>query len=119
METFTDVKIEIFLPETFVTALLDALAEAGAGVIGNYDHCAAVIPVRGMWCPLPGANPYDGEVGLLQSADEMKVEVNCKRERVAAALDAIRRVHPYEEPVINILPLANHLFSKRESAPSR
>ncbi len=110
MEGFTHAKLEIFIPAEFVPALLDALAEAGAGIVGNYDHCAAVSAVRGHWQPLPGADPYDGEIGVLHSADEMKVETNCPRERILAALAAIRRVHPYEEPVINVIPLANHLF---------
>lgn len=110
MQTFSDVKLEIFIPEAFVAPLLDALAGVGVGVIGNYDHCASLSPVRGQWRPLPGADPYDGQVGVLQSADEIKVEMNCPRERVPAALAAIRRVHPYEQPVINVIPLANHLF---------
>lgn len=110
VDTFTDVKLEIFVPPDFAAPVLDALAAVGVGVIGNYDHCAAVMPVRGQWRPLPGADPYDGEVGKLQAAEEVKIEINCKRERVTAALAAIRRVHPYEEPLINILPLANHLF---------
>jgi hypothetical protein len=41
---------------------------------------------------------------------EAKVEVNCKRELVNEAMRVIRRVHPYEEPLVNIIPLANHLF---------
>lgn len=110
MDTFTDVKLEIFIPLAFVAPLLEALAGAGVGVIGKYDHCASIMPVTGQWRPLPGADPYDGAIGELQTADELKVEVNCKRERVSAALAAIRRVHPYEEPVINLIPLANHLF---------
>lgn len=110
MESFTHAKLEIFIPAAFVSPLMDALAELGVGVIGNYDHCASLSPVRGQWRPLPGADPYDGEVGVLQTADEIKVETTCQRERVPAALEAIRRVHPYEEPVINVIPLANHLF---------
>ncbi|MBL8092436.1 MAG: hypothetical protein JNJ43_19035, partial [Anaerolineales bacterium] len=38
------------------------------------------------------------------------LEVNCKRELVNQAIQTIKRVHPYEEPLINIFPLANHLF---------
>ncbi len=111
VETFTHAKLEIFIPETFVPPLLDALAEVGVGMIGHYDHCASLTRVRGQWRPLPGADPFDGQVGVLQTADEIKVEMNCARERIPAALDAIRRVHPYEQPVINVIPLANHLFS--------
>ena len=41
----------------------------------------------------------------LQAA-ELKVEVSCKGENLAATLAALRAAHPYEEPVINVLPLA-------------
>lgn len=39
-----------------------------------------------------------------------EVEVNCKRELVEEAINVIKSVYPYEEPLINIIPLANHLF---------
>ena len=110
MENITSYKIEIFIPETHVETLLDALAEVGVGVIGNYDHCASITIVRGTWRPLPGANPYNGAVGQLSQATEAKVEVNSPSERVPDAIHVIRQVHPYEEPVINVIPLANQLF---------
>ncbi|BCY17510.1 MAG: cytochrome C biogenesis protein [Chloroflexi bacterium] len=102
---FTRVKLEIFIPETHVDALRESLAEAGAGVIGNYDHCCSVMPVKGYWRPLDGADPYDGTVGEVSEGHEYKVEVNCPREILAAVIKSIRAVHPYEEPLINIIPL--------------
>ena len=107
---FTNFKLEIFIPAERVAALREALAEVGAGRIGNYDHCCSVTEVRGYWRPLEGANPFQGEIGKVETGTECKVEVNCAREKVKAALKTIRRVHPYEEPLINIIPLANHLF---------
>ena len=37
----------------------------------------------------------------------MKIEVNCREENLMEAVQAVRDVHIYEEPVINIIPLAN------------
>lgn len=105
-------KIEIFIPETHVEALLSALAEVGVGVIGNYDHCASLTTVQCTWRPLEGANPYDGEIGEVSRATEIKVEVNSRGDRVREALRVIKRVHPYEEPVINVIALANFQFSE-------
>ena len=113
METFTEVKLEIFVPEEFALQLRDALAMIGVGVIGDYDHCVAMLPVRGFFRPLPGANPFEGEIGQIQETREYKMEVNCRRELVNDALQVIRRVHPYEEPLVNIIPLANHLFDMK------
>jgi len=112
MPDFVEVKLEIFIPTAYVDALRDALGQAGAGRIGNYDHCCAVMPVTGYWRPLPGAQPHQGQIGQPEQGDECKVEVRCPRTAVSRALQAIRRVHPYEEPVINIIPLVNHLFEE-------
>ena len=35
-------KIEVFTPEEVVDVVISALADAHAGEIGLYDHCAAV-----------------------------------------------------------------------------
>ena len=110
MENFTDVKLEIFAPQEYALKIRDQLAKIGVGKIGDYDHCVAIYQVQGYFRPLPGANPFDGEIGKIQETAEAKVEVNCKRELVTEAIQVIRRVHPYEEPLVNIIPLANHLF---------
>ena len=110
MEDFTDVKLEIFIPQEYALKVRDQLAKIGVGRIGDYDHCVAIYQVQGYFRPLPGANPFDGEIGRIQETMEAKVEVNCKRELVNEAIQIIIRVHPYEEPLVNIIPLANHRF---------
>jgi hypothetical protein len=110
MEPTPNVKIEIFIPDDYLDVLGEALYQAGAGQIGNYDHCKSITRVEGTWRPLDEARPFMGEVGQISRASELKVEVNCAWGKVLAVLEAIRKVHPYEEPVINVLPLLNHLF---------
>lgn len=110
MEDFIDVKLEIFTPPEYVQKIQDELARIGAGVIGNYDHCAAVTPVRGYFRPMESASPFEGTVGQISEVEEYKLEVNCSRELVKDAIRVIKSVHPYEEPLINVIPLANHLF---------
>jgi len=110
MQDFTDVKLEIFTPQEYVLTIRDELARIGVGVIGNYDHCVAIYPVQGFFRPLEGANPFDGEVGVIKETVEYKIEVNCKHELVKDAMEVIKHVHPYEEPLINVIPLANYLF---------
>jgi hypothetical protein len=110
MQDFTNVKLEIFVPQDRALKLRDELAKIGVGVIGDYDHCVALTPVPGYYRPLPGSDPFEGETGKISEVAEYQLEVNCKRELVNEALKVIRRVHPYEEPLINIIPLANHLF---------
>lgn len=106
----SQVKIEIFIPAQFVDALREVIATAGAGRVGNYDHCSTVMDVRGYWRPLQNAQPFAGEVGKVEEGTECKVEVNCPFERVNDVIDAVKMIHPYEQPVINLVPLINDLF---------
>jgi len=99
------VKLEIFIPMTHLEDLREALRSVGAGVVGNYDSVLSYSTVRGNWRPMPGANPYDGEVGVLCEAEEYKVEVRCDAQKLAETISAIKAAHPYEEPVINAIPL--------------
>jgi hypothetical protein len=110
MQDFTHVKLEILVPHEHALQLRDELAKIGVGVIGNYDHCVALTAVRGFFRPLPGSNPFEGKEGVISEVAEYKLEVRCRRELVEEALKVIRSVHPYEEPLINVIPLANHLF---------
>ncbi len=103
-------KIEISIPEGHVEKLRKALNEAGACRVGNYDNCMSVRKTRGYWRPLEGASPFLGTVGELSEGEEVQVEVRCSREHVKEALKAARMVHPYEEPVISVIPLFNEFF---------
>ena len=111
MIDFPNVKIELFIPEQYIETLRDELHKVNVGRIGNYDHCLSITNVRGYWRPLAGAAPYQGEIGKISEGTECKVEVNCKQEYVKEALQVIRHIHPYDEPLINIIPLVNHLFA--------
>ena len=99
------VKFEIFIPETHLTVLRQALRSVGAGQLGNYDSCLAYSRVTGSWRPLEGASPYEGKVGELCEAPELKVELRVDANRAEETLVAIRAVHPYETPEIFVIPL--------------
>lgn len=103
---FAYCKLEIFLPEEALPAVARALREAGAGHIGKYDSCLSYSRVTGCWRPLEGTSPYLGQVGEISAEPELKVEVTCPTEKVDQVLAAVKRAHPYEEPVINVIPLA-------------
>ena len=105
MEAFTCCKLEIFVPETHLEAVQEALWSVDAGHIGKYDHCMSYSPVTGCWRPLEGADPFLGTENRLSRELELKVEVLCLRERLEETLAAVKMAHPYEEPVINVIPL--------------
>ena len=110
MERFKYCKIEIFIPGTHLTQLQEALRSVDAGHIGNYDSCLSYSRVIGCWRPLPGSSPYIGEEQTLSSEPEIKVEVTCRYEDIDRTVDAIKKVHPYDEPVINVIPLYRTSF---------
>lgn len=110
MKDFLYCKIEVFIPESHLSVLQEALRSVDAGHIGNYDSCLSYSMVTGCWRPLAGSNPYIGEEYTLCSESELKVEVTCLREKVDITIDAIKKVHPYEVPVINVIPLYRTSF---------
>jgi hypothetical protein len=99
------IKLEIFIPESHFPALQKALQDVDAGHIGNYDSCLSYSPVMGTWRPLEGTHPYIGEQNAVSCEPELKVEVTIRAERLKETVAAIKAVHPYEEPVINAIPL--------------
>lgn len=98
-------KLEIFIPESHLEPLQRALQETDAGHIGQYDSCLSYSPVTSCWRPLRGSEPYLGEEGVLSTEPELKVEVTCRTELVHKTVEAVKAVHPYEELVINVIPL--------------
>ena len=98
-------KLEIYIPETNLGELQGVLQKEDAGHIGNYDSCMAVSRVTGMWRPLQGSNPFIGSENEVSEGPELKVEVRIRAEALESTIDSIKRIHPYEEPLINVIPL--------------
>ncbi len=99
------IKLEIFIPETHFPQLQKALQDVDAGHLGNYDSCLSYSHVIGTWRPLEGTRPFIGEVGKVSCEPELKVEVTIQSENLSETIKAVKAVHPYEEPVINAIPL--------------
>lgn len=104
---FEYLKIEVFIPEEFVEKLRKELNQEGVLKTGKYDNCIAVLKNKGYWRPLEGTKPYLGNIGEVCCADECKVEFRVKSQNLQDTIDIIKKIHPYEEPVINVLPLLN------------
>lgn len=100
-------KLVVFTPPEAVQNVINALASAGAGVIGNYSHCTFRSPGTGTFLPLEGAAPYIGEVGRLEQAKEFRLEVLVPAHALEDAVSAMLAAHPYEEVAYDIYLLAN------------
>ena len=99
-------KLVVFVPIEHVDALRSALAEAGAGVIGNYTECAYELAGSGSFLGGENANPVVGERGKLERVSETRLEMVCSEAALPRAAEALRRVHPYEEPAWDVYALA-------------
>ena len=100
-------KLEIFIPESHFRELQKALQDADAGHIGNYDSCLSYSKVTGAWRPLEGTHQYIGAKGEISEEPELKVEVTIRRDQLADVVSKVKTVHPYEEPVINVIPMVS------------
>lgn len=96
-------KLVAFVPVADAEKLIDALAAAGAGALGDYDRCAWSTEGVGTFRPLPGANPTIGSVGSVEHVDETRVEMVVPPSRRAEVVAALRATHPYEEPAFDLL----------------
>lgn len=99
-------KIVTFVPAPDAPRLLDALAAAGAGRIGDYERCGYLVAGTGTFRPLPGAHPVVGSVGEVETVAETRLEMVLPRSARAAVVAALRAVHPYEEPAYDVWELA-------------
>ena|ERR1700704_2533361 len=102
---FKRVKITTTVPIENADALREALGKAGAGVLGDYSFCSFTVNGKGRFKPSENANPHIGEANQLEVVEEEQISVNCDREVAKQVVAALRTVHPYEEPLIDIVPL--------------
>ncbi|MGA7689152.1 MAG: Nif3-like dinuclear metal center hexameric protein [Jiangellales bacterium] len=99
-------KVVVFVPHADAQRVLDALASAGAGRIGDYDRCGYVLAGTGTFRPRAGANPTIGTIGEIEQVAETRLEMVVPRDRRAAVVQALRAAHPYEEPAFDLFELA-------------
>ena len=95
-------KIVVTVPVANADAVRQAIGEVCGGGQGNYSFCSFSARGIGRFKPGAGAHPTIGEVGKLEEVEEERIEVTCNDDHVANIVAAIRRVHPYEVPVIDV-----------------
>jgi len=98
-------KICFFVPFENTENVKNALFKAGAGKIGQYDHCSWQTAGKGQFRALAGSQPYTGQQDQLETVDEHKVELVCDAEYIQAAIKALKEAHPYEEPAYEVYKL--------------
>lgn len=100
-------KVVVFVPTDAAAPVRAAIAEAGAGAIGQYDHCTFTTAGQGRFRPLEGAHPTVGTVGDLEVVEEERIEAVLPRRLRRQVIAALLAAHPYEEPAYDVVELAD------------
>ncbi len=98
-------KLVVFVPEENVDGVVAALAEAGAGVIGDYTECTFRTRGTGTFRGGNETNPYLGERGRLETVEEIRIETVVPAHAVRQATQAATAAHPYEEVALDVYPV--------------
>ena len=85
----------------------NALFDAGAGTIGNYENCSFNSKGIGTYMGNEHSNPQVGERFEFVQGDEIKIEVTFEKHLENKILKALFKSHAYEEVAYEIYELQN------------
>jgi dinuclear metal center YbgI/SA1388 family protein len=100
-------KLITYVPLEFLDKVREAIFEAGAGEIGAYSECSFSSLGTGTFKAGSTSNPFVGEKGQRHQEEEYRLEVVLPSHLSHSVLDAVKKVHPYEEVAYDIISLAN------------
>jgi dinuclear metal center YbgI/SA1388 family protein len=100
-------KLITFVPTEHSESVRQVLFSAGAGNIGNYDHCSFSGTGEGSFRGNAASNPFRGKKEEVQRAREDRIEVVLPKWKLNEVLSALEKSHPYEEVAYDVYPLLN------------
>jgi dinuclear metal center YbgI/SA1388 family protein len=100
-------KLTTFVPIENAEKLRNALFNAGAGNIGNYDRCSFNIDGEGTYRGNQNSNPTIGEKGENHTENETQISVIYESKNEAIILASLQKNHPYEEISYHLLTTEN------------
>lgn len=100
------VKLVTFVPLSHLDDVREALKNAGAGHIGEYEGCSFVTEGTGYFSPGEHADPTIGDAGgPEEKVHEARLEVELPGWKVSSATNALQEAHPYEEVAFDVVPM--------------
>ena len=100
-------KIAVFVPRTHVEQVADAMYAAGGGGFTKYQECSFRSDGIGTFRGMDDARPFLGSVGVLERAEETKLEMLVPAWQASSVVRAMLAVHPYEEVAYDVYPIEN------------
>ncbi|HSF61135.1 MAG TPA: hypothetical protein VLA69_05530 [Gaiellaceae bacterium] len=101
----SSVKLVWFVPADALDATREAIFDAGAGTIGEYERCSWYTAGTGTFLGAEGTSPSVGESGAEEHVPELRVETVVPADALDDVVAALRDAHPYEEPAYDVYPL--------------
>jgi dinuclear metal center YbgI/SA1388 family protein len=102
-------KLTVFIPAGHEQNVAEAIFSAGAGQVGAYDECSFRTRGAGTFRPGQGTNPFIGEIGQTEQADEIRFETIVAKCKLARVLEKMHKAHPYEEVAYDLVLLQNQV----------
>ena len=103
-------KLVVYVPLSAAETVRQAMFEAGAGCIGNYDSCSFNAQGQGTFRADEKAHPYVGEIGKLHFEDEVRIETVVPKHALNQVIATMLKVHPYEEVAYDVFPMENEFM---------
>ena len=100
-------KLTTYIPKDYLEKIRQALFEAKAGNIGNYDHCSFTNIGEVTFKGNENYNTVLGKKGELQKEEEIQLTITFEQKNEAAILEALFENHPYEEVAYEITTTEN------------
>ncbi len=101
-------KLTTYVPNKNLDEVRQALFNAGAGNIGNYEECSFSTEGYGTFKGTENSNPVIGTKGILQTEAESQLNVTFESRLQGKLLEALFNSHPYEEVAYEITSLDNN-----------
>jgi dinuclear metal center YbgI/SA1388 family protein len=101
------IKLVTFVPLSHAQKVRDAIFEAGAGHIGNYDCCSFNTLGDGTFKATGSAKPFVGQLNQIHTEPETRIETILPRYLEPQVIQALKNAHPYEEVAFDIYPVEN------------
>ncbi len=107
-KTNTLSKLYTYAPIAIADKVRNALFEAGAGNVGNYNECSFNTSGMGSFRGTENSNPTIGIAGgNRETIEEIKIEVLVEQHLQTKVLNALFASHEYEEVAYEMIPLPN------------
>jgi len=100
-------KLVVFVPHEYLEKVADELFKAGAGIIGEYEQCSFSSSGLGTFLGSQHSNPVIGNKETSEKVDEARLETIVDSWKLNSVIQALKNIHPYEEPAYDVYPLQN------------